>query len=83
MVLSVVFDPLAETEVAVGVGVVTADVVDDVSVLDVPPLTFGVLLIWGVTLMIGATVITGAEIALEMPLILIECPRDSREWPRS
>jgi hypothetical protein len=79
VVLSDVFDPLAEIDVAVGVGVVKADVVDDVSVLEVPPLTFGMLLIWGVTLMIGATVMTGAEMALEMPLIRIEWPRDSRE----
>lgn len=81
MVVSEVFDPEAFTIVAVGVGagVVIADVLDVVSVLDVPPLTFGVLLNCGEILMIGSTVMTGADTALEIPLIRIECPCDWRE----
>lgn len=72
VVLPEVFEPEAETAVVVGVGVVTADVLDVVSVLEVPPLTVGVVLICGLTLMIGSTVITGAEMALEIPLIFME-----------
>jgi hypothetical protein len=74
VVLPEVLEPAADTAVGVGVGVVIAVVLDAVSVLEVPPLTVGVLLIWGLTLMIGSTVMTGAEIALEIPLILIERP---------
>ena len=48
MVLPDVFDPAADTAVVVGVGVgvvVAADVLEVVSVLEVPPLTVGVVLI--------------------------------------
>jgi hypothetical protein len=74
VVLPEVFDPEAETAVVVGVGVgvVDADVLELVSVLDVPPFTVGMTLNWGVTVIIGSTVITGAEIALEIPLIRME-----------
>ena len=83
VVLPDVFDPEAETAVVGGLGAVTAEVVDDVSVLDVPPFTVGCTLNWGLTLMIGWTVITGAEIALETPLIFIARPCDARcaAWP--
>ena len=74
VVESLVFDPAAETEVGVGAGVVIAEVLEDVSVLEAPPLTFGVLLNCGDTLMIGSTVMTGAEMALDTPLIRIERP---------
>jgi hypothetical protein len=77
VVVSDVFDPAAATEVAVGAGVLIADVLELVSVVEVPPLTVGVTLNWGVTLIIGSTVMTGAEMALEIPLIFIECPRAS------
>jgi hypothetical protein len=54
VVLPASFDPEAETAVDVGVvGAATAEVVDDVSVLDVPPFTVGCTLNWGLTLMIG------------------------------
>lgn len=74
MVVSELFDPASETEVAVGVGVgaLIAEVLELVSVLEDPPLTFGATLNCGETLIIGSTVITGAEIALEIPLIRIE-----------
>lgn len=72
-------DPEAETAAVVGLGAVVAAVVDDVSVLDVPPFTVGCTLNWGWTLMIGWKSITGAEIALETPLILMARPCD--EWP--
>jgi hypothetical protein len=53
VVLPDVFDPEAVTAEVVGLGAVTAEVVDDVSVLDVPPFTVGCTLNWGLTLMIG------------------------------
>jgi hypothetical protein len=68
-----VFDPADET--AVVVGAVLADVLEDESVLEVPPLAVGVMLNCGVTTIIGLTVITGAEMALEIPLIRIARPR--------
>jgi hypothetical protein len=71
VVESLVFDPAAETDVGVGAGVVIAEVLEDVSVLEDPPLTLGVLLNCGETLMIGSTVMTGAEMAFEIPLIRI------------
>ena len=74
VVESLVFDPAAETDVGVGAGAVIAEVLEDVSVLELPPLTLGVLLNCGDTLMIGSTVMTGAEMALETPLIRIEWP---------
>ena len=77
VVLPKVFDPEADAGVVVGLGALTAEVVDEVSVLEVPPLTFGCTLNWGLTLMIGWTVMTGAEIALETPLILIARPCDA------
>jgi hypothetical protein len=74
VVLPDAFDPELETDAVVGLGAVVAEVVDDVSVLDVPPFTVGCTLNWGWTLMMGWTVITGAEIALETPLIRIARP---------
>jgi hypothetical protein len=54
VVLPDVFDPEAETLVdVVEVGAVVAAVLDDVSVVDVPPVTVGVTLNWGWTLMTG------------------------------
>jgi hypothetical protein len=78
VVLPDVFDPEAETAVVVGLGAVVAEVVDDVSVLEVPPFTVGCTLNWGETLMIGWTVITGAEMALDTPLIFIARPCAAR-----
>ena len=66
-----VCDPDEEAAVGVGLGAEVAAVVEDVSVLEVPPFTVGCTLNWGLTLIIGWTVMTGAEMALETPLILI------------
>jgi hypothetical protein len=78
VVLPEVFEPAADTAVGVGVGVgagvVVADVLELVSVLEVPPFTVGVTLNWGAMVIIGSTVITGAEIALEIPLIFMARP---------
>ena len=84
VVLPDVFDPDAETAVVAGLGAVVAEVVDDVSVLEVPPFTVGCTLNCGWTFMIGWTVIMGAEMALETPLIFIARPcaaRPCAAWP--
>jgi hypothetical protein len=78
VVLPEVFDPEAETAVVGALGAVVAEVVDDVSVLEVPPFTVGCTLNCGWTLMIGWTVIMGAEMALETPLIFIARPCAAR-----
>lgn len=63
VVFPFVFDPEIETggvTVEVGVGVVLAEVLEVLCVLDVPPLTDGSTLIIGCTLITGATVIVAA-----------------------
>ena len=80
VVLPDFFDPEEDTAVVVGLGAVVADVVDDVSVLEVPPFTVGCTLNCGWTFMIGWTVIMGAEMALETPLIFIARPCAGWPW---
>jgi hypothetical protein len=69
-----VLEPDEAAVAVVGLGV--AVVVEDVAVLEVPPLAVGWMLNWGVTTITGSTVITGAETALDTPVILIPRPWD-------
>ncbi len=78
MVLPLVFDPEADSAVVVKLGAVLAEVLEDVSVLEVPPFTVGWTLNWGLTTIVGLTVITGAEIAFEIPLTRIPRSRATR-----
>jgi hypothetical protein len=80
VVVPVVFDPEDDTADVIRLGAAVAAVVDDVSVLEDPPLTVGWTLTCGWTMIIGSTVITGAETASETPVILSECARPSRPW---